>query len=59
MNGLSGILWTVAVILLVLWILGFALNVTVGGLIHVLLVLFVIAVGIEIFRMVTRSRSHA
>jgi hypothetical protein len=56
MNALSAILWAVALIFLVLWILGFAFHATMGGLIHVLLILFVIAVGIEIFRMVTRSR---
>jgi len=56
MNGLSAVLWTVALILLVLWILGFAFSATMGGLVHVLLVLFVIAVAIEIFRMATRSR---
>ncbi len=56
MNGLSAILWTVALIFLVLWILGFAFDATMGGLVHVLLILFVIAIGIEIFRMLTRSR---
>ncbi|MBZ0135486.1 MAG: lmo0937 family membrane protein [Planctomycetes bacterium] len=49
-------LWTVALIFLVLWILGFAFDATMGGLVHVLLILFVIAIGIEIFRMLTRSR---
>jgi hypothetical protein len=57
MNGLSAVLWTVALILLVLWILGFAFN-AVGGLVHVLLVLIVIAVAVEIFRMATRSRRN-
>ena len=38
------ILWAVAVVLVVLWVLGFALNFTVGGLIHVLLVLAIISV---------------
>ncbi len=55
MNGLSGVLWTVALILLVLWILGFALN-AVGGIVHVLVVLFLIVVAIEVFRMATRSK---
>jgi len=41
-------LWTVAVVLLVLWALGFATSYTVGGLIHILLVLAVVAVVIRI-----------
>lgn len=39
---MAGILWTVIVVLFVLWLLGFALNVG-GGLIHLLIVLAVIA----------------
>ena len=35
-------LWTVAIILLVLWALGLVSSYTIGGLIHVLLVLAVI-----------------
>lgn len=42
------LLWAVAAVLLVMWILGFAMNITVGGLIHVLLVLAVIAVLVRI-----------
>ncbi len=42
-------LWTIAVILFVLWILGFALHVG-GGLIHILLVIAVIVI---IYRLVT------
>jgi hypothetical protein len=38
------LLWAVAVILFVLWLLGFALHFTLGGFIHVLLVLAIIAV---------------
>jgi hypothetical protein len=37
------LLWAVALIFVVLWVLGFALHVT-GGLIHVLLVLALISV---------------
>lgn len=44
------LLWAVAAILLVMWVLGFALNFTAGGLIHILLVLAVIAV---LFRVIT------
>ncbi len=39
-------LWTVAIILLVLWLLGFSLNVA-GGLIHLLLVIAVIVVVVQ------------
>lgn len=38
------LLWGVAVLMVLLWILGFSFNVTAGGLIHVLLVLAVISV---------------
>ncbi|MFN0064279.1 MAG: lmo0937 family membrane protein [Myxococcaceae bacterium] len=41
-------LWFVAVLFVVMWILGFALNVTLGGLIHLLLVLAVISVLLRI-----------
>ena len=41
-------LWTIAVILLILWVLGFSLNVA-GGLIHVILVIAVIVVLIKLF----------
>ncbi len=35
-------LWTIVLILLVLWVLGFATSYTLGGLLHVLLVVAVI-----------------
>jgi Family of unknown function (DUF5670) len=37
------LIWTGAVVLLILWVLGFAINIG-GGLIHILLVLAVIGV---------------
>ena len=37
-------LWTIAVILGIAWLLGFVSNYTMGGLIHILLVLAIIAV---------------
>ncbi len=43
MGGLANILWTVIVILFVLWVLGLVLKVG-GGLIHLLLVVAVIMV---------------
>jgi hypothetical protein len=45
-------LWTLFVILLILWLLGFSLHIG-GGLIHLLLV---VAVVVLIFNLVTRSR---
>lgn len=41
-------LWTIAVILLVLWLLGLITGTTVSGFVHVLLVLAVIAVVIQL-----------
>ncbi len=43
------ILWAVAAVLVVLWVLGFALHITGGGLIHVLLALALIAVVVRLF----------
>ena len=42
------VLYTIAVVLLVLWILGFATSFTAGGLLHVLLVIAVIAVAYQL-----------
>jgi hypothetical protein len=46
---MAGILWTIIVVLFVLWLLGFALHFG-GGLIHLLLV---IAVVLIIFNIIT------
>lgn len=43
-------LWTVAMVLLVLWALGLVTSYTVGGFIHILLVLAVITVLIRIIQ---------
>jgi hypothetical protein len=43
-------LWTIAVILLVLWALGLLSSYTVGGFIHVLLVLAIIALLVGIIQ---------
>ncbi|AWW27709.1 lmo0937 family membrane protein [Acetobacterium sp. KB-1] len=43
-------LWTVAIVLVVLWLLGFLTSYTFGGLIHILLVLAVIVVVINLIR---------
>lgn len=41
-------LWTIAVILLILWVLGFSLNIA-GGIIHLLLVIAVVVGLIQLF----------
>ena len=41
-------LWTIAVILLVLWFLGFVTSYTMGGFIHILLVLAIVMVLIRV-----------
>ncbi len=46
-------LWTIFVILLVLWLLGLVTSYTMGGFIHILLV---VAVIILIFRLVSGRR---
>jgi hypothetical protein len=43
-------LWTIAVILIILWVLGLVSSYTMGGLIHVLLVIAVIVVLINIIQ---------
>lgn len=39
-------LWTIAVVILILWLLGFSLNIA-GGLIHLLLVIALIVVVVQ------------
>ena len=43
-------LWTIAVILIVLWVLGLASAYTMGGFIHVLLVLAIIAIIVQVIQ---------
>jgi hypothetical protein len=43
-------LWTIFVILLVLWLLGLATSYTLGGFIHILLVIAVVVVLIRIIQ---------
>ncbi|CAG1772375.1 hypothetical protein BAC2_02379 [uncultured bacterium] len=50
-------LWTIFIILLVLWLLGVITGSTINGFIHLLLVIAVVAVLIELIRVATRSRS--
>lgn len=41
-------LWTIAVILIVLWLAGFVSSYTMGGLIHILLVVAIIVVLVNV-----------
>jgi hypothetical protein len=43
-------LWTLAVILVILWALGLVSSYTMGGFIHILLVLAVVAVIVSLIR---------
>jgi hypothetical protein len=43
-------LWTIAVVLLILWALGMVTSYTIGGFIHILLVLAIITVLIRIIQ---------
>jgi len=43
-------LWTIAVVLVILWLLGLVTSNTIGGFIHVLLVIAVIVVLIRIIQ---------
>jgi hypothetical protein len=47
-------IWTIAVVLFVLWVLGFTVFHVAGGLIHLLLVLAVIAI---VYQVVTGRRA--
>jgi len=43
-------LWTLAVVFLVLWATGLLASYTMGGLVHVLLVLALVSVIVQVFR---------
>jgi Family of unknown function (DUF5670) len=44
------ILWTVGIILLILWLLGLVTSYTLGGFIHILLVLAIIVILIRVIQ---------
>jgi len=46
----SNMLWTICVILLILWLLGFLSGYTMGGVIHVLLVIAIVVVLIRVIQ---------
>ncbi len=46
----SKMLWTIALILIILWVLGFVSSYTMGGFIHILLVLAIIVIIIRLIQ---------
>jgi hypothetical protein len=44
------LLWTIAVILIILWLLGLVTSYTVGGFVHILLVLAIIVILIRVIQ---------
>jgi len=50
MKGRSPMLWTIFVILLVLWLLGLVTGTTFGGLVHILIVIAVIVLVIQLLQ---------
>jgi hypothetical protein len=44
------LLWTIAVILVILWLLGLVTSYTLGGFIHILLVLAIIVILIRVIQ---------
>ena len=43
-------LWTIAVILIALWLLGFVSSYTMGGFIHVLLVIAIVVILVQVIQ---------
>jgi len=43
-------LWTIAVVLVVLWLLGFVTSYTLGGLIHGLLVIAIVVILLQVIQ---------
>jgi len=48
-KGDKKVLWTIFVVLLVLWLLGLVTSYTFGGFVHILLVLAVVVLVIQLF----------
>lgn len=49
-NKEDAMLWTIAVVLMVLWALGFVSSYTMGGFIHILLVIAIITVLVSVIQ---------
>lgn len=43
-------LWTISVVLMVLWVLGLVSSYTMGGFVHILLVLAIISVAVNLIQ---------
>jgi len=50
LKGETTMLWTIFVILLILWLLGLVSGYTIGGFIHILLVIAIVVVLIRIIQ---------
>jgi uncharacterized protein DUF5670 len=50
LEGRSAMLWTIVALLLILWVLGLVTSYTLGGFIHLLLLLAIVAVLIRIIQ---------
>lgn len=48
--GVDVMLWTICVVLIVLWLLGIVTSYTMGGLIHILLVIAIIVVLLRVIQ---------
>jgi asparagine N-glycosylation enzyme membrane subunit Stt3 len=49
-NRRIAMLWTIAVILIILWLLGLVSSYTMGGFVHILLVIAVVVILLNIIR---------
>jgi uncharacterized membrane protein YtjA (UPF0391 family) len=47
---MNNMLWTIAVILVVLWLVGMLTSTTLGGIIHILLVIAVIVIVVRLLQ---------
>ncbi|HYA85570.1 MAG TPA: lmo0937 family membrane protein [Nitrospirota bacterium] len=43
-------LWTIAVVMIILWVLGLVSNYTMGGFIHILLVIAIVVVLVRVIK---------
>jgi hypothetical protein len=49
-GAIMDLLWTIAVILIILWLLGLVTSYTLGGFVHILLVLAIIVILIRVIQ---------
>jgi hypothetical protein len=49
-SGIHAMLYTIAVVLIVLWLLGLVTSYTMGGVIHVLLVIAIVMILIQVIQ---------